>query len=135
MPAFKIKEVTDPKFMVEFPGQSEPVPFDPWKVQEDIERFASEAPADSPVSARIYDAIRRAFGLPVAADVEAGTAVYFGADTPPADKPGTFTRNQALEIQLALGEFVEGLPISKKASALGRSSSDSSASPSPNSKR
>lgn len=133
---FKIKQITDPRFPVEFPD-GKVVEYDPFAVQEAIEKYVGRAAAADPeagVSATVYDAVRSAFGLPLAADVEGGKAVYFDG-TDPEGKPGTFTRHQALEVQVELGRFIAGLDVSKKALALGQSSNASSASPSPNSKR
>src|ERR1700734_547752 len=91
----KLKEIKDPQFELEI-TDGDCRSFDAWKVQEDFNRYLAEFKDDPGCT---YKAIRKAFGMPL------------------NDEEGTFTRNQCLVILDALTEFLESLPVSKKAPA------------------
>lgn len=96
----KLKEIKDPEFVIEF-ADDDVRKFDAWKVEEDIQRYRRENPDDP---SAIYASVRSAFGLPLLdGDIF------------------TFSRQQCHEVQLALSEFLESLPVTKKALARGQS--------------
>jgi hypothetical protein len=95
---FKIKDIPEPLWTVEFPDGSTK-DFDPWLLQQSIHE------SEGKIGTEFYDAIRVAFGLPAEADA-ASTGAF------------TLTRNQCLATTQALGDYIEGLPVSKKASSL-----------------
>lgn len=103
---FKVKDIpTSPLWTVEFPDGTQKE-YDPWELQQKVYdgRSASHTMAES------YDAIRKAFGLPT--EDEAATS--------PDPQPFTFTRDQCVQVTTALVEYIESLPVSKKASSLSR---------------
>jgi len=115
---FKIKDVTEPRFEVEFPdGRVQP--YDPWKLQEEL----LENQANAKTGQELYDGIRKAFGVPAEAEV----AWSEDEKGMPISEPFTFTRNLCVVLAAAVGEYLDDLPVSKKTSARIKSK-DSSAS-------
>jgi hypothetical protein len=103
---FKIKDHASPGWTVEFPDGTQKE-YDPWDLQQKV----YDGRATARTVAEGYDAIRKAFGLPTESEA-VESATY--------PKPFTFTKDQCVQATTALAEYIEGLPVTKKASSLSR---------------
>jgi len=97
-------ESADPVWKVKLPDGTIKT-YDPW---ETLERLQS-IPKQPDAGQFNFDGMRQAFGFPTAEEAEKGEP-----------KPFTPSRHKLIEMSASLQEFVEGLAVSKKMSALGK---------------
>lgn len=90
--SFKLTEIKEPEFEVDFGGEIGVKSYDPWKVQQIVGTYGINHP-----DASVYEAVREAFGFK------------------PDDE--MITRNHCHHLSEALQSFIDGLPITKKLNA------------------
>lgn len=107
MPAIKLKDITQPVFEIEL-HDGNVKKYDPWKLQNALAEVHGTTVGQPDA---MYDGIRKTFGFPTEAE---------------AKESGQYTLSchDCLEVENALGEYVDSLPVSKK--ILARMSSGSS---------
>jgi hypothetical protein len=107
-----LNNITEPKFSV-IGKDNQRTDFDPWELSEKLRVAFQEAQkerTDGLSNVEAADVIRKIFGYPTSQDI-ANTAEG-------VTKPDTITVHKCLEIQVALGEYIKGLDVSKKLQSL-----------------
>ena len=104
-----LDNIAEPKFT--FMAGDKRVELDLWETSSKLEKLMNKV--ESPTMESTCDCVREAFGFPTSAEVSAPAAEG-------AEPIKTLSMNQCMVLQTSLGEFIQGLDVSKKAEKLSR---------------